>query len=70
MVAKKVITPSPEELSANPRSRSARLRVAERIVGQGEYREVADRLCLAAEGASGWRRPVLLGRLRTAFGTA
>ncbi len=70
MVAKKIITPSPEELSANPRSRSARLRVAERIVGQCEYREAADRLCLAADGARGWRRPVVLERLRTAFGTA
>jgi hypothetical protein len=27
-------------------------------------------LCLAADGARGWRRPVVLERLRTAFGTA
>ncbi|MEE8471807.1 MAG: 16S rRNA (cytosine(1402)-N(4))-methyltransferase RsmH [Dehalococcoidia bacterium] len=31
LVSKKVIVPSPEEVAANPRSRSARLRVAERI---------------------------------------
>jgi 16S rRNA (cytosine1402-N4)-methyltransferase len=69
-ITKRVITPSPEELEANPRSRSARLRAAERIVGQGEYQETAERLCLAADTARGWRRPVLLGRLRMAFGTA
>jgi 16S rRNA (cytosine1402-N4)-methyltransferase len=31
LVSKKVIRPTPEEVEANPRSRSARLRVTERI---------------------------------------
>ena len=35
LINKKVITPSEEELDANPRSRSARMRVAERIGSTG-----------------------------------
>ena len=31
LVTKKPLSPSPEELAANPRSRSAKLRVAERM---------------------------------------
>lgn len=38
---KKVMTPSPEEIRANPRSRSARLRAAERILSRREN-EVSD----------------------------
>ncbi len=41
-VNKKVITPSVTEVQLNPRSRSARLRAAERIIGQNEhYKTVA-----------------------------
>jgi 16S rRNA (cytosine1402-N4)-methyltransferase len=36
LVNKKVVTPSPDEIAANPRSRSAKLRAAERIVDCGE----------------------------------
>jgi 16S rRNA (cytosine1402-N4)-methyltransferase len=68
LVSRRVITPSAQELKANPRSRSARLRVAERIVFQDTSAEATERLCFSlADGASGWRRPVLLQRLRLTF---
>ena len=44
LMNKKVITPSEEEIRMNPRSRSARLRVAERVVTREEWRETAKRL--------------------------
>jgi 16S rRNA (cytosine1402-N4)-methyltransferase len=68
LVSKKVITPSPQEVELNPRSRSAKLRVAECIVFQDEYCETAEKLCVLVENrANGWRRPVLLNKLRMAF---
>jgi 16S rRNA (cytosine1402-N4)-methyltransferase len=61
LVSKKVITPSPEEVSRNPRSRSARLRVAERIITHDEWCETADRLCFLGEAsARGLKRASLL----------
>jgi len=70
LVNRKVLTPSPEEVESNPRSRSARLRVAERIGVPGgcgmaavvpDYRMVKD--------ANGWRRPAILKRLKMVFAT-
>ena len=61
LVSRRVITPSLEEVSTNPRSRSAKLRVAERIITQDEWCETADRLCFLGESsARGWERPSLL----------
>ena len=61
LVSRKVITPSEEEVKRNPRSRSARLRVAERIINQDEWCEAADRLCLLGKaGARGWKKPSML----------
>lgn len=62
LVSKRVITPSAAEIKANPRSRSAKLRVAERLISQDEWHETTDRLSFLAEvkKASGWRKPVLL----------
>ncbi len=61
LISRKVITPSLEEVSRNPRSRSARLRVAESIITQDEWCETADRLCfLGATGARGWKKPPML----------
>jgi 16S rRNA (cytosine1402-N4)-methyltransferase len=51
LVSKKVITPSLEEVSLNPRSRSARLRVAERTITQDEWCDTADRLCFLGEAS-------------------
>jgi len=58
LISRKVITPSPEEVGRNPRSRSARLRVAERIITQDEWCETADGLCFPGKaGARGWKKP-------------
>jgi 16S rRNA (cytosine1402-N4)-methyltransferase len=71
LVNRRVITPSSEEVASNPRSRSAKLRAAERLVFPDSGSETAERLCFSiAERANGWRRPVLLQRLRTAFGAS
>ena len=68
IVNKKIITPSPDEVQQNPRSRSAKLRAAERIIGQEEYSQITDkeRNCVEINGR-GWRRPSMLRRLRTTF---
>ena len=68
LINKKVITPSQAEVQLNPRSRSAKLRAAERIITKDEYFKTTEKLCFSVEvEAGGWRRPVLLERLRRAF---
>ena len=67
LINKRVITPSPAEIEGNPRSRSAKLRIAERIITQEEWRETAERLCFLAEAKTGvWRRRALLKRVHGA----
>ena len=71
LVSRKVITPSPQEIELNPRSRSAKLRAAERILFQDSSRETAEALCFSiADSGNGWRRPVLLAKIRTSFWAA
>lgn len=68
LINRKVIVPSEEEISLNPRSRSARLRAAERIVNQSDSygtTEDHDFLTIAKTGA--WRRPALLQKIRMVF---
>ena len=68
LINKRVITPSPAEVQINPRSRSARLRAAERVITQDEHYEMVERLCSSSKvKANGWRRPTLLKKLRQAF---
>jgi 16S rRNA (cytosine1402-N4)-methyltransferase len=68
LIKKKAITPSLAEVQKNPRSRSAKLRVAERLVLQDEQYKNIEKLCFSVEiKANGWRRPTLLRRLRQAF---
>lgn len=68
IVNKKVVTPLPQEIAENPRSRSARLRAAERIVSEEEYSErLQEERAYAQENGRGWRRPYMLQKLRTAF---
>jgi 16S rRNA (cytosine1402-N4)-methyltransferase len=68
LINKKVITPSPIEVRLNPRSRSARLRAAERITTQDEPFQVAEKLSsLVGREANGWRRPAMLKKLRMTF---
>ena len=62
LVNKKVITPSRAEIQANPRSRSAKLRAAERLINEVEHYRMVAQLCSMEVGASGWRRPILLNK--------
>jgi 16S rRNA (cytosine1402-N4)-methyltransferase len=66
LVHKGVIAPSLAEEKANPRARSAKLRVAERIISSEEWQEMARHLNqLAGNKTSGWKRP---DKLRMIFG--
>jgi 16S rRNA (cytosine1402-N4)-methyltransferase len=68
LINKKVITPSYAEVQLNRRSRSAKLRAAERIVNQHEQYIVAEEHNFSGEfEAGGWRRPGLLIKLRRAY---
>ncbi|MDP2916661.1 MAG: 16S rRNA (cytosine(1402)-N(4))-methyltransferase RsmH [Dehalococcoidia bacterium] len=70
IVTKKIITPSPEEVEYNPRSRSARLRAAERVISPNEqYEKAFEQLnCSIGVVPSGsWRRPALVEKLRKTF---
>ncbi|GAI55415.1 unnamed protein product [marine sediment metagenome] len=65
------VAPSQAEVQLNPRSRSAKLRAAERIITKDEYFKTTEKLCFSVGvEAGGWRRPVLLERLRRAFSAA
>ncbi|MFC1989031.1 16S rRNA (cytosine(1402)-N(4))-methyltransferase RsmH [Chloroflexota bacterium] len=68
LINRKVISPSLAEIRVNPRSRSAKLRAAERIVTRGEHYKIVERLCSSTEvRANGWRKPIMLERLRQTF---
>lgn len=68
LINRKVITPTPQEIELNPRSRSAKLRSAERIVTQGNsYATSEDHAFLTIAKSRGWRRPALLQKIRVAF---
>ncbi len=72
LVNKRVITPSPAEVESNPRSRSARLRAAERIIPQEEHYDMVEKLCSTAKiqtCGNGWRKPAQLKKLRQVFTT-
>ena len=66
LVTKKVITPSLEEIRRNPRSRSAKLRVAERIINQETSLGSMEVSNLLVETGN-WRKPVLINKLRSVF---
>ncbi len=68
LINKKVITPSLTEVGVNPRSRSAKLRAAERIIAQGDcYATTEDHTFLTIARSGAWRRPALLEKIRTVF---
>ncbi len=68
LVHKRVVTPSSAEVALNPRSRSAKLRVAERIARQDRLSDTVEKLYLqTGDKANGWRKPALLGKLRMTF---
>jgi 16S rRNA (cytosine1402-N4)-methyltransferase len=65
---KKVITPTEAEIKTNPRSRSAKLRAAERITAQSDSYANADEYgFLTIARSRGWRRPALLQKIRMVF---
>ena len=67
LINRKIITPSSGEIKTNPRSRSARMRVAERIVDQEDLHKTAEKMFFLDDGAVwNWQKPVLLRQaLRT-----
>jgi len=68
LINKRVIIPSLAEVELNPRSRSAKLRAAERVINQDEQSRIAEVLGSSVEiKANGWRRPAMLEKLRIAF---
>lgn len=68
LISKRIITPSPAEVQLNPRSRSAKLRVAEHIITRDEYFKSTEKLYFSVDiEAGGWRRPTILKRLQQVF---
>ena len=68
LIHKKVITPTLAETEINPRSRSAKLRVAERVtVDSGCYATTDDHAFITLAKSSGWRRPALIQKIKIAF---
>jgi 16S rRNA (cytosine1402-N4)-methyltransferase len=68
LINRKVIIPTTVEISLNPRSRSAKLRAAERIIAQGDcYATTEDHAFLTIAKSQGWRRPALLQKIKIAF---
>lgn len=68
LINKKVITPTMTEIQLNPRSRSARLRAAERVIGQDNcYATTNDQAFVTIAKSKGWRRPALLQKIKMVF---
>lgn len=68
LVNKKVITPATGEVDVNPRSRSAKLRAAERIIVPGEDCDATqDDSFITIARTRGWRKPAFVEKIRTAF---
>lgn len=66
VISKKVIIPAEAEVELNPRSRSAKLRAAERIIAQDDCYGTAEVASFLAE-ARAWRSPALLRKLELIF---
>jgi 16S rRNA (cytosine1402-N4)-methyltransferase len=67
LINRKVITPTPEEVERNPRSRSARLRTAERIIDSDPAPPDDDQSFLYISRSGGWYRPPRQRKNKTAF---
>lgn len=71
VLTKKIIVPTRAEVRANPRSRSAKMRVAERVVNDDEHIGLIERLCNSVGlKENAWRQPTLLKKIRRLFLTA
>jgi 16S rRNA (cytosine1402-N4)-methyltransferase len=70
VISKNVIVPTRAEIRANPRSRSAKMRVAERVVNDDEHIGLIERLCNSVGlQENAWRQPTLLKKIRRMFTT-
>ena len=69
IITRRIITPAFAETEMNPRSRSAKLRGAERIITPTQqYEQVSEQLnCSIGVVTGNWRRPSLLEKLRKTF---
>jgi 16S rRNA (cytosine1402-N4)-methyltransferase len=66
LVYKKVVTPTPAEVDLNVRSRSAKLRAAERIIDHDPAPALEDPTFLDIARAGGRQHPALLRKIKTA----
>jgi 16S rRNA (cytosine1402-N4)-methyltransferase len=68
LINKKVITPTSMETDLNPRSRSSKLRAAERITARGDcYATTEDHAFVTIAKSRGWRRPAMVKKIKMAF---
>ena len=68
LINKKVITPTPMEVDLNPRSRSAKLRAAERIITSSDcYATTEDHAFVTIAKSRGWRKPAMVRKIKMAF---
>jgi 16S rRNA (cytosine1402-N4)-methyltransferase len=69
IITRKIVTPAFAETSANQRSRSAKLRAAERIITPTQqYEKAVEQLnCSIGLGTRGLRRPALIEKIRKTF---
>lgn len=68
IINKKVIKPTQQEIKSNPRSRSAKLRTAERIIEHGHSHATSeDHAFMSIAKSRGWRRPALLQKIKMFF---
>jgi 16S rRNA (cytosine1402-N4)-methyltransferase len=66
LVNKKVIIPTPAEIELNVRSRSAKMRAAQRLIESGpSLPSVADNPSISFAEYRGWRRPALMRNIKT-----
>ncbi|MFC2040019.1 16S rRNA (cytosine(1402)-N(4))-methyltransferase RsmH [Chloroflexota bacterium] len=70
-IHRRALKPTEEEIRRNPRSRSARLRVAARITAVGgDFNPVEDPGSALNGYSNGWRRPGVVGKIRMVFAAA
>jgi 16S rRNA (cytosine1402-N4)-methyltransferase len=69
IITRKIVLPTFGEVEMNPRSRSAKLRAAERIITPTEqYEQAVEQLnCSTGFTTQGWRKPALIEKLRKTF---
>lgn len=70
-INRRVITPSAQEAKLNPRSRSAKLRAAARVINRDNcYETVKEQNYFLPIKAEGWKKPALLKKIRAVFASA